>query len=238
MAVLANFSTFRRGFADPAVSNRSYQYVGGSPATILDGTNNLLADGHLGGTYFDVFGTATNDGRYKVSTVVAGTATLDASESLNAEGPVASVLESEFFDNDGYETWPILEVRAKAFTGGFTGIPQPYIGAAMTISCNGGAADTVAGTDDYDWYLSQRTDVASDQYLSIVQKPDIVGASYSGTVIIDKTANADALIGSGDVSIDDVYKLFKYCHLYVRRKIVSSESIQWVDLLKAQVAGW
>jgi hypothetical protein len=130
-------------------------------------------------------------------------------------------------DDDGYETWPVALVRANGFDGGFTGIPRPITSFPLTISINGGAVD---GGNAFDWYLSQRTDDPTSQYLSIAHP----SAMQSGTVVLSITAHGAVELGltliTDPVNEDQVREALKHCTLYVRRK--SDSAIQGAHLLR------
>ncbi len=245
MAVQPTWSQFRYLFAiGGATSNQLLgrttnllTYIAGPPARITQAAGNFVTDHHVGGMYTDITGTALNDSRVLLASASAFQLTLDASETLQAEGPINSTVESIFRDVDATESFPSVEhpttdlVRSGGFDGGFTGIDKPYTGPPMTISINGGAADAVFGVADYHWYLSQRTDEPTEQYLTCVQKADSGGNSYSGTVLVNRTelANKELQITTTP-NMNQVRGLFINCHLHVKR--VSDGAIQWVDLYR------
>jgi hypothetical protein len=155
--------------------------------------------------------------------------------TLGAGG--SRVADGRFIDPDGIEGWPVANVRAGGFDAGFTGFTVPYDGNPMTITINAGAADASPGVDEYDWYLSQRTDEASNQYFTIVQAPDSGGQSFSGSVVLDITTLAQTEFGITPGTIltsAQLVNLFRKMSLYVQRR--SDDAIQWVDLLRVQVA--
>lgn len=129
---------------------------------------------------------------------------------------------------DGHLEFP---GTAKLRTGGFTGLATPTIAAyPFTITCNAGAADAVAGTHEYDWFLSQRTDVAASQYLEIIHSDPL----KSGTVRIDIVDANVALLLPGLTGADlltDASQaiIFANCHLYVSRR--SDKAYQWIRLV-------
>jgi hypothetical protein len=131
-------------------------------------------------------------------------------------------------DVDGMEVWPVANVRASGFTGGFTGIGAPIQAFPITVSCNGGATDAADGTT-YAWFLSQRTEDTAAQWMSIVHST----AGTSGTVTISLTAKCvtDLGLASATASLtdDELQRIVKHCHLYCQRQ--SDKAIQWVDIL-------
>ncbi len=125
--------------------------------------------------------------------------------------------------NDGMEEWPVAKLRS----GGFTGLVTPTITAfPILMTCNSGAVD---GGAAFDWYLSQRTDVAADQYLTITQ----FDPTKSGSILVGITeVNVLKLLPDVD-GITIAYPasltaLLKNVHLYVQRR--SDQAIQWIKL--------
>lgn len=129
---------------------------------------------------------------------------------------------------DGYLTFP---GTAKLRTGGFTGLVTPTISAfATTITCNAGASDAVLGVHEYDWYLSQRTDVAASQCMTIAHG----NPAKSGTVTITLIeAMVDRLLpGRTDEELledDSLAVIFRNVHLYVSRR--SDRAYQWIRMV-------
>ncbi len=140
---------------------------------------------------------------------------------------------SSTLGNDGVEEWPIASVRASGFTGGFTGIARPITAFPLTVSVNALAVD---GGSAYNWYLSQRTDTASLQWISITQ----YSSTQSGTVTIALTAKCvtDTGIASTTASLteDELREILKHCTLYVQR--VSDNAIQLVQLLQYTLSAY
>lgn len=144
--------------------------------------------------------------------------------------------------NDGMPEWPATYVRLAASGFGdtgstFLGTPTPYSGTAMLISCNASATDAVPGVDEYDWYLSQRTDVPASQYLETFPRT-FLGNTYSGSIRIVHTSLAESAFGFTPTTVNPSHipLLFRNCHLYVQRR--SDNAIQWLDLLRAQTAAY
>jgi hypothetical protein len=249
MAVQPTWNQFRFVFAlGGATSNKLLgstttllTFIPGTPARITRAAGSFITDGHVGGMYTDVFGSGLNDGRYLLDVGFTFTLRLAPGETLQAEGPVNATVASIFRELDQTESFPSEEhpttnlVRSGGFDAGFTGIDKPYLWQTMTVTVNNQAADAVYGVSDYHWYLTQRTDDASVQYLSIVQKPDSGGQSFSGTVLIDHTATATAELGiTGIPTMAQLRGLFIHTELYCKR--VSDGAIQWVDLYREMQA--
>lgn len=127
-------------------------------------------------------------------------------------------------DNDGLLEFPGI---AKLRSGGFTGLATPTIGAfPFTVTCNGGVSDSGFA---FDWYLSQRTDMPANQYLTCVQLDN----THSGSVVIDTVdANVAKLLPGVDPSdytdAANIALILKNCHLYVQRR--SDDAYQWIKL--------
>ncbi len=73
------------------MTDTSIAFVNSNPDTITDSNNQFVSEGFLAGDMITVSGSTSNDGNYIVETVVAGTLTLSASDSLTAEGAAATV---------------------------------------------------------------------------------------------------------------------------------------------------
>lgn len=128
---------------------------------------------------------------------------------------------------DGHKVWRPGLLR----DAGFTGFVTPTIVAyPFALTCNAEAADAVLGVHEYDWYLSQRTDVAADQCLTIEHdvpaksgrvRLNIVGPQVAR--ILPGLSGADLLTASSQRLI------FKHVHLYVHRR--SDDAYQWIRLV-------
>lgn len=244
MSVFSQHTHFRHQFAVKGLTIGNVSFVQGTPDTITTVAGDFTVDGLLAGHSLDVVGSASNDGRWPIASVVALTITLETSNQLTNEGPVAVTMTGSFIDPDGYDRWPVDYVRLAASGFGdagstITGIPTPYAATQFSVSCNGLGADSVKDTPEYHWYLSQRTDTPANQYLTISQYPNTATDSYSGTVNIVHTALAETTFGftgASDFTAAMVPLLFRHCHLYVMR--ISDNAIQWVDLLRAMTAAY
>lgn len=227
--IVSQWQQFRWHFAVKGVGAPTATFT--APHTITHATAGWLASGVLAGHDIDFAGTASNNKRYRVE--VATAANLTVTETVVAEGPIACTFVSAFHDVDGLETWPYALMRAGGI-GNITGVPTPYALGAFIATINAEAADAAPGVDEYDWYLSRRTDDPAKQLLSMAQKPPSGGNTYSGSVVI---AHSALSITELDLWLlptftpEKVPELFKYCHLYVQRK--ADKAMQWIDLLRA-----
>jgi len=73
------------------ITGTGIAFVDSNPDTITDTGNGFVTAGFVNGDKIVVSGSASNDGTYTIATVVAGTITLDAGDSLTAEGTGATV---------------------------------------------------------------------------------------------------------------------------------------------------
>lgn len=239
MTVLTTFDFFRYRFADiKTATGTTFSFVDNNPLqdTITRAAGSFVADGFEAGMRVQVIGSVSNNTYYTIATVAAGTLTLIAANAVVAEAGVAATLYGTFADPDGRERFPVALVRANGFTGGITGIPQPaYNDSIITATCNSSFADAIAGTPDFDWYLSQRTDVVANQPMTITQTPDSGGNSFSGSVRLIVLPD-DGVYGDDAISDVDRVRIFKYCHLYVRRR--SDGAIQWIDIFRRMMGNY
>ena len=129
---------------------------------------------------------------------------------------------------DGHLTFP---GTAKLRTGGFTGLATPTITAyPISITCNAGSADAVAGVHEYDWWLSMRTATAAVQPLLITH----ADPTKSGTVSININAGPigvllPGLSGAGLLTDAALAALLRNVHLYVSRR--SDRAYQWIRMV-------
>lgn len=135
--------------------------------------------------------------------------------------------EPSQLDDDGFPYWEPEVLHSPGFDDGFTGIPRPITAFPITVSIDSEATTAV---DTFHWYLSQRTDDSSLQWLSVTQSDP----AKSGTVTIGLTAKCVTDMGlagaTSSLNEDQLREILKHCHLYVVE--VSSSSIQWIDLLQ------
>jgi hypothetical protein len=82
---------------------------------------------------------------------------------------------------DGLPEFPVAQMRATGFDGGF--VLSSTNTFPIVISCNANVAD-VGPADQYDWYVSQRTSESTNKPIEVVRKDDLP-TSYSGRIEID-----------------------------------------------------
>ena len=247
---VGSFTSFRRLFS-PRVQVGPINCTflasgGGGPAIVRTDAGSFVVDGFVIGMSAEVLGTVDNNLRFSVEGFAThgspdDTLVLAADDAVTAEVCFTTTVDGVYIDGDGLELWPLALVR-KAGSGfgdagsTITGIPSTFGGeTSFFVSCNTGAADAAPGVDEYDWYLSQRSDDAAAQYLTIAQRSNIGVNSYSGTVIVASSTLAAThfdLTSSADEPT--LRALFKRSHLYVRRR--SDGAIQWVDIYTVMTA--
>lgn len=247
MAIYSSYLYFRHVWATKIVATKSVTFTADATNDRAEiATGNWVDDFGLGaGIQVSFSGSTNNDfgmlfvDRFNVSKDIA---LFTVGGLFTNEGPVSVEVTAQYIGPDGYPEWPgptgrgTNLVRANGFSDDnwSVSLSGPYAGSAFTVSINGGAADASTGVDEYDWYLSQRTDDPTKQYLAMTQTPDAGGNSYSGSVDIVHTDLAEdemPTLVSKNVSVAEHTRLFKNCYLYVRRR--SDGAIQWLDLQRA-----
>jgi len=236
MTVLPNFTTFRSTFAAAAFSfNDTLSFVNANPSTITRATGDFLAEGFTDHDKIAIAATVSNNGNYTIRTATASTLTLVPGNTLVNEAAIFTVYTGEAFDVDGLETWPTQSLRINGFNNTLAGVRKPGVaGIPMVVTANNYQADAVFNADEYDWYLSQRSDLAANQAFTIVQRPNVGFVSFSGTVHIALLFAKFGKLGNERFSPSDIIRFFKHTHLYVQRR--SDKAIQWVDLLRKLTA--
>lgn len=231
MTVLPNFTTFRATFAlDPLVAAGSFIFSDSNPDTIIWQSGDFGVLGVVNRNIVTVAGSGINDGVYYSEVVAGNVMTLIASDALTNQGPVPGVTATiQPIDADGLETWPVQNVL---HAPPMRGIPRYHnLGATMFVTVNNYAADVVAGVNEYDWHVSQRTDMASDQHLLVSQKPDLGGNSFSGAIFISLNSTTDFPTGTLDEMTPDALKrIAKHVVIYAQRR--SDKAIFWADLTR------
>lgn len=141
---------------------------------------------------------------------------------------------------DGYPAWPLASVRASGFTS--FGLPKPIVHLPFTVTANPASAgavigndDAIIGVDDYDWYVSQGTDVAAKQRLVVTQ----YSAAKSGTIqitgqksVYDQIIPKASALQPPEVPLPEETALlmFKHVTIYVQKK--SNNAIQVIHLYR------
>ncbi len=130
------------------------------------------------------------------------------------------------FASDGLPEFDPSKMRANGFDDG---IEVAAVSFPLAISCNGGIPDTSFDVDEYDWYVSQRTNVEENRPF-VVSRSDTFDTSYSGTILLEQSVwCADEYPDPFDLE-SSVQTLFFGVDIYVIRR--SDGAIQRLDLLK------
>lgn len=240
--IINSYTKFREEFANSILETTNFQFI--APDKIQrGGVGSFVTNGYLADMRTRITGTVSNDMDLFLKSVAANELVVqDDFAVLVNEGPLSCTLRSWKVDPDMYPTFAIGSVRAAGSGFGDTGttivgFPTPIDlssgNYSMEITCNSFDPDAGFGVDEYNWYLSRRTEDTTKQFISIAQKaPD--SDTYSGTVIITPTALAISFLASVDGPKNTppvIRRCFKNMHLYVRR--LSDGAIQWVDLYRA-----
>lgn len=237
MAILGSFAEFRRYFSREVEETASFTFDNATGRVTRASGSFLSMPSSSGGaalamqsgSILEVTGTASNNHVFNAIEIAASYVRLGGSTVTN-EGPVSCTIRAVPRDNDDLPTWPVSDVRGLGFDGGITGMSAPYTGGTITLTANSTTADSVAGTDEYHWYLSQRTDDPAKQLWLITPYVDGTANTYSGSVILGPSA---LNLASYDLSIDseDLSAVLRNVHIYCLR--VLDGAIQWLDLFRA-----
>ena len=239
MTIIGNWPTFRFTFANTVSVNDNFAFVNSNPDTITKAAYDFAANGFVAGMTVDVTGSTSNNQRYTIATVAVGTLTLVATDAVTVEGPVVCDLLATHRDFDGVEEFPsefgtTNLVRSGGFSGGISGLPPPW-DVVSYVTVNSFTADAAPFVDEYNWYLSQRTDDPALQYLQLNLPLPTYGPpnTYSGTVSLYHTSFALTdlgVSGPSDFTMTIIRELYKNTALYCQR--ISDGSIQWVDIYR------
>lgn len=234
MSIIPTWSTFRSQFASGEIVTHAPALLGyTAPDRIVVTSGDLVALGYVAGMRVQITGPTIpvgNEGPFIIDSLISTTEIETVEQTIVTNANTAGrTLTGQQFDPDGVERWPVANMRAGGFTGGVTGMPIPYVfGLLITLTVNAGVADSVLNVDEYDWYLSQRTDEVSSQYLSMTEVPP-GASSFSGSVrLVTSTVSNVLGIVDGPITPPQTALLFNKAHLYVRRK--SDDAIQLIDL--------
>ena len=138
----------------------------------------------------------------------------------NVGGPVAS---------DGLTEFDPTLMRSGGFSGGL--VLSSTSAFPIVVTCNANASDSVAGIDEYDWFVSQRTSIAADKPFTVSRK-DTAPNTHSGRIELALSAWASAEYSDPfDVSAARV--LWFGVDIYAIRR--SDNAIQRIDMRKTLV---
>jgi len=83
----------------PTINGITFAFVDSDPDTITDSAGGFIRAGFKAGDTITIQGSTSNDGEYTIDSVVAGTITLDAGDSLTVEAAGSSVTISASEDD-------------------------------------------------------------------------------------------------------------------------------------------
>lgn len=228
--ILPNYNAFRHWFADKITTSATCTFTDADPDTIARAAGSFITDGYEAGMVVEPNGTADNNARYTIATVAASTLTLVAGDAVTTEASVACGLTAFWEATDGWPEFPGPFTNGTNLVGA-SSIPalvfEPRAFGQYGYTIDGGGPDSVPGTDEYDWYLSQPTADAASQWLTIAQR-----AGSSSVVDIDISALGLSELGIGlpnPLTTAQIIAVLRNCHLCVKRR--SDSAIQWVDML-------
>jgi hypothetical protein len=232
--LIANWMTFRHTFGvKHRTTGASLTFANANPDTITRAAGDFTADGYEAGMVLLPDGAASNDVKVTIASVAASVITLSADDAVTAEGPVTANLLGYWEDPDGVIECPgaLSHLQLVAPPSALTLTLDVSSNFKSTVTWGAGSADAVFGTDEFDWYLSQRTDDLAKQWLLLEQKPSVGTSSFSGTVVVTPSALAISEFGlsGANLTLQQLIYLFRFAHLYVKRR--SDGIIQWFDLL-------
>lgn len=124
-------------------------------------------------------------------------------------------------DRSGYERWPVEKVLGPIGSSSFRlAMPASFDVTAM-LSVNELAYDAIPGLDEFDWYLSQRTDLPGEQLFAL-RRIDDENGTRSGSVKLVPTVLMAAVVSLDEQhptpSSEQAERIFKYVAVYVRRR--------------------
>jgi len=136
-------------------------FVNSNPDTITDSGNGFVTSGFQAGDVIAVINSSSNDGIYTIDTVVAGTITLIATDSLTVEALGANVTIAafkaitEYHDGDGVAEFFFTNefpVRKVTSVHDDTDYPHTYV------------AGYLINSDDYVWYEDGRIELVTGHF--------------------------------------------------------------------------
>lgn len=128
---------------------------------------------------------------------------------------------------DGFPEFPVALVRANGFENTIT--VSALTSFPLDITCNAEAADAVKNVDEYDWFVSQRTDVQANWPFTVTRIPAGTVESYSGSIRLEPSAATEAEFPE-PFTLAVVEQLWFQVDVYVKRR--SDGAIQRFSMLK------
>lgn len=235
--IIPTYSQFRTHFAERITeSSVSCTFADAGPDTIGRASGSFVTQGYQAGMTVEPYGTTSNDAVYTIASVAATVLTLVSTDAVAAEGPVSCALKAYWTATDGWPEYPGPQTRGTNLVvpngfgyGNSLSIVTGEGLNGIVVTMNDSAADAVQGVDEYDWWLSDRTEDDASRWLSVAQIADDGGQSFSGTVGLEATALAlSELRIVGDITMAQWVSLFKNAYIYVR--VRATGAIHWTDL--------
>lgn len=129
---------------------------------------------------------------------------------------------------DGLTEFDPMNMRKNGFDGGIK-FSSSIGNSPIVLTCNDETPDAVAGVDEFDWYVSQRTSVQANKPLTVDRFDDLPTNSWSGRIRLDLRAWA-AIEYPDPYELETVKVLFFAIDVYAIRR--SDGAIQRIDLMK------
>ena len=189
-----------------------------------------------------------NDGEYPIESIAANALTIDNDDHdyvprLIDESQSAGVVSfslRHIDDGDGVDRWQLEKVRETGSGFGdagstMTGVAAPVsVAGGSDLTANAGASDAAAYTDDYDWFVSQQTQVHASRFLDVSEVTESDGLTpISGTINIAASAVAvsEFTIDAAGFTAEQLANVYRDSYAYVMR--LSDGAIQLLDLTGA-----
>jgi hypothetical protein len=136
-------------------------------------------------------------------------------------------------DMAGWETWPVTSVLGPAGEPGMTLLlPTDLSPVQLTLTVNDSADDYVPGVDQFDWYVSQRTDDTTRQPFQVLSWNQAYPGNpntKSGTIVLHLQAT-EYIDTSGPVIDEENFAaVYRDVTAYVRNR--SDGNITYGSLL-------
>jgi hypothetical protein len=139
----------------------------------------------------------------------------------------------------GWEAWPGSSVIYPPGEAGFNlRLPTDLTPQTVILSVNStgpgldGADDATPWVDEFDWYVSQRTEIAGQQPLNVRSYNQAhlnLSNTKSGTIYLSPLRYVDFSLVPPAVRSEDLANVYRDVFVYVRRR--SNGHIMWGGLL-------
>lgn len=233
--VITSFHGLRASFARRARTLDAVSF-NGSERRASRASGSFITDNFSEGMEVDIIGSTSNDGRRTIVVLEALNMYFSGdSPTMADEAAGTRLLVGAFRDPDGLEHWPVDRVHASGFNTGVVAVNAGgdfdawanFDAFPMEFTVDGGAVGPVP---THDTYLSQRSDLASRQYMALEAVPGATG-SWRITLTPLAVLELGLLLSTSTLNADQMSRVLRYAAVYVRRQ--SDGKIQWLDLHKA-----